>query len=236
MHLIIIGLLLIAGIIAYKPRYLPYLFGTCLFAGVLYLYLFYVGRPLYRATYIADIGTIVWMLYYFDSRYLRKREGRAPKAIAVLSVIALLACQMPVIKASRQLHSYGVNNRIAEEMSNFIEDNEENFYVFGKGTRGLSEYYATPLKVPEEGYQRNALGFGSWGTKSPYILDKLEAYGLKNTFEDLIDNEGAFLFEDSNADRLTEYMNKWYGDSYGEIYLEQAGEVDGHNLWRMRSR
>lgn len=238
MHLIIIGLLLIAGIIAYKPRYLPYLFGTCLFAGVLYLYLFYVGRPLYRATYIADIGTIVWMLYYFDSRYLRKREvgSGALRAAAGLCIIALVACQAPVIKASKQLHSYGVNNCISEEMADFIKDNEENFYVFGKGTRGLSEYYATPLRVPEEGYQKNALGFGSWGTKSPYILDKLEAYGLENTFEDLIDNDKAFLFEDKNVSRLTEYMNKWYGDSFGEIYPEKAGEVDGHSMWRMRSR
>ena len=108
--------------------------------------------------------------------------------------------------------------------------------MFGKGVRGLSEYYSKPIFVPERGYQRNAIGFGSWGTKSPYILQKLDAYGLDNTFGDLINNEKAFVFEDNNVARLTEYMNKWYGTEDIEIVLEQVDEIDGHPLWKVRSR
>lgn len=241
MHLMIIGCLFVAGLLMFKPKYWMYLAGACAYGALLYLYLYYLGRPLYRATYIADIGTIVWMLYYMDEKYLRRPEtvlskGLAAKAVTAICIIALLICQIPLLKASNQLHSYAVNGRTSDEMIEFLDRNQDNIYVFGKGIRGLSEYYSMPILVPEAGYQKNAIGFGSWGTKSPYILQKLDSYGLDNTFGDLINNEQAFVFEDDNVARLTEYMNKWYGKDNMEILLEQVDEIDGHPLWQVRSR
>ena len=241
MHLVIIGCLFIAGLLLYKPKYWTYLVCACAFGVLLYVYLYYLGRPLYRATYIADIGTIVWMLYYTDDRYLRKPEtvsstGIFAKAVTAICIVSLLICQIPLLKASEQLHSYATKGRTSEEMTEFINSNPDSLFVFGKGVRGLSEYYSKPIFVPERGYQRNAIGFGSWGTKSPYILQKLDAYGLDNTFGDLINNEKAFVFEDNNVARLTEYMNKWYGTEKMEIFLEQVDIIDGHPRWKVRSR
>ncbi|MCQ2546193.1 MAG: hypothetical protein MJ161_01425 [Clostridia bacterium] len=238
MHLILIGLLFLAGLILYKPRYCLYLLGACVFAAVLYCYLYYVGRPLYRATYIADFGTIIWMLYYADGRYLRKPElmnrgGKKEVIMCAACAALMLLCQLPVCKADIQLHDYAVSGQTPAEITKLIDSRQDNFYVFGKGTRGLSEYYAKPLDMPDRGYQKNALGFGSWGTRSPYLSDKMAAYGLSNTFADLIDNDRAFIFEDKNVDRLTEYMNKWYADGNTAILLEKTGEVGGHSLWKM---
>ena len=241
MHLVIIGCLFIAGLLLYKPKYWIYLMCACAFGALLYVYLYYLGRPLYRATYIADIVTIVWMLYYADEKYLRKPEtasrgGIFAKAVTAVCIITLLICQIPLMRASDQLHSFAIKGRTSQEMTEFINSNLDSFFVFGKGVRGLSEYYSKPVFVPERGYQKNAIGFGSWGTKSPYILQKLDAYGMDNTFGDLINNEKAFVFEDNNVARLTEYMNKWYGTEELEIFLEQVDEIDGHTLWKVRSR
>lgn len=241
-HLWLVFGFLLGMILLFKPKYLIYPLAACVFAGIIYMYLFYVGRPLYRATYIVDIGTVVWMLYYAKAEYLRKPDGflRTNKVVsgvlAAVCVAMLLMCQIPMAKASEQLHSYAVNGCISAEMSDFIDSNKDNFYVFGSGTKGLSEYYSEPTMIPEKGYQKNTLGFGSWGTKSPYLMDKLKAYGLENTFEDLIDNDKVFFFEDKNVSRLETYMNKWYGDDHGVIYFEKVDEIAGHNLWKMKSK
>ena len=135
-------------------------------------------------------------------------------------------------------HDFSANHEkmkaLLEHILWHIKDHEDCFFVFGNGQRGRAVYYADPVSVPEPNFQQNALGFGSWGTKSPYLNDKLGKYGMNNTFGDLIDNDKAFVFENKKKDALTKYLNKWYSDENSEIVLEQVDVIDGHPLWRVR--
>ncbi|GEM_PF-1863351 len=237
-HLLILGLLGAAVILLYRPRYWVYVIATGALVAALYIYLYYVGRPLYRATYIADISAMTWILYFMGGEEVRKgvaniRAGAIKVMICVLCAAFVLVCQMPMKDAYTQLHDYAVKGRISDEMTSYLKEHEDSFYVFGTGTRGLSPYYSEPLTMPGPNYQKNALGFGSWGTGSPYLKSKLAQYGLNNTFGDLIDNEKAFVFEDKNVDRLTKYFNKWYGPQTKMIYLEHVDTVAGHDLWKV---
>ena len=70
---------------------------------------------------------------------------------------------------------------------------------------------------------------------SPYLLDKLAAYGMKNPVKDLIDNDNAYYVGNKNIPRLTEYYNKWYGSDTSQISLVQIAKVDGYAVWKVVS-
>ena len=63
-HIIYLCVLAVWMLLALKPKHWPYVIGTGLMSLALYLALFYMQRPTYRALYIADIGAAVWLLYY----------------------------------------------------------------------------------------------------------------------------------------------------------------------------
>ncbi|MBR0127572.1 MAG: hypothetical protein IJL99_04860 [Firmicutes bacterium] len=241
MHLIILWLLLLIGILLYRPRVWIYIIAIGALAAALYVYLYYVGRPLYRASYIADVSAIIWILYYMGGEEVRKGlqkpDAKGVRGIKIMMCVIcaafVLLCQMPIMDSYTQLHNHALKGKMSEQMEAFLDENDDNFYVFANGTRGLSPYYSDPLTMPEPNYQKNALGFGSWGTKSPYIMDKLARYDLNNTFGDLIDNPKAFVFEDKNIDKLMTYFNKWYGGD-GEIVFEHVDEIAGHDLWSVK--
>ena len=241
MHLVILWLLLICGILLYRPRVWIYIACMGALACALYVYLYYVGRPLYRASYIADMSAIIWILYFMGGedvrKGLQKPDSKGIKGIQVmlcmLCAAFVMMCQMPIQNAYTQLHDFAQKGQMSEQMSAFLTENEDNFYVFANGTRGQSPYYADPLTVPEPNYQKNALGFGSWGTGSPYLIEKLNRYDLNNTFGDLIDNPKAFVFEDKHVKQLAAYFNKWYEDD-GTITLEHVDNIAGHDLWRVK--
>ena len=239
-HMLLLLLLAMAGIIAYKPRYWLYIIAIGVLTVLVYVYLFYLGRPAYRAEYIADLSAAVWLLYFMDSKYLRSGAARskgfasASAVCAVAISVMLLACQSPIHDKSVKMHEKALSGQTSPALAEYIKDHEDCFFVFGNGQRGRAVYYADPVSVPEPNFQQNALGFGSWGTKSPYLTEKLGKYGMNNTFGDLIDNDKAFVFENKKKDALTKYLNKWYSDENSEIVLEQVDVIDGHPLWRVR--
>lgn len=238
-HLWLLLALALAALLAYKPKYWLYIIAIGGLTVLVYVYLFYLGRPAYRAEYIADLAAALWLLYFMDSGYQRTGAAgsKSFKAVstagAILLSVILLACQLPIHEKCVSMHEKSMSGQTSPVLAQYLEDHEDSFFVFGNGQRGKSVYYADPLTVPEPNFQKNALGFGSWGTESPYLTEKLQRYGMSNTFADLIDNENAFVFEDKKKEALTTYLNKWYGDENSQIVLEPVDVIDGHPLWRV---
>ena len=81
----------------------------------------------------------------------------------------------------------------------------------------------------------NVIGTGSWGTTSPYVMDKLAVYGIRNPIKDLIDNSKAYYIGNKRISKLTEYYNKWYGSDGKQIYLEKTAEISGYTNRAVKS-
>ena len=93
--------------------------------------------------------------------------------------------------------------------------------------------YATPLLAPGRNGKNNVMGTGSWGTLSPYVLDKLQKYDMSNPIKELIDNDKAYYIGNKNIERLTEYYNKWYGGKDRKINLIRIDEAAGYGVYRV---
>ena len=121
-----------------------------------------------------------------------------------------------------------------DNVTEYFNSHKENLYIFSNGDKELSEFYLTPLRIPEKGFERNMICMGGWGTSSKFNHEKFGQYGLKEMYRDSIDNDRVFIVESRNIDRLTEYYNKWYGDGSYRIEFEFIKEIDGYELYQIK--
>ncbi len=249
-HILMLLVLGIYGLIILKPRRWIYVFAIGFMCLALYLALFYMGRPAYRAMYVADIGATIWLLYYYcgfanfgrknmysidegdgsDIVAWRFRGSQAVKIICgILVAVVAITMLIPTWKNCESSVD-GVGGRImSEELSEYLAENNDTMFVMSVSEKKFDEGYAHPLRSPARG-GKNLMGTGSWGTMSPYILDNLREYNMSNPIRNLIDNDSARYIGNKNIHRLEEYFNKWYGEN-GRICLKRTGEIDGFGVY-----
>ena len=244
MHIIILVALALFAFARLRPRYWIYVIlvgGGVLF---LYWYLFYIQRPAYRASYVIDWAASIWLLYYIDPCRTWGRNEETGK-IRVVPVITatLTALVLALALAGGGYAAYERGFDQAKEikgkirpdaLAQKISEDRSNVYVFSTRLKCNPETYAKPLKKPER--DRNVFTFGSWGTESPYLLDRMGEYAMSNVFGDTIDNNKVYVVENKNVDRMEEYMNRWYRAYTGAgraILYDPVDEVDGYKIWQV---
>jgi len=229
MLIIVLALLLIASI---RPGKWWYVIGICGLEICIYIMLYYIQRPQYRAFYVGDIGAAVWLLYTLSMEYrasgTSKRSLRLVASLAVLTAIFLL---IPAWNNLESQHASILKKIQSDTITEFYADNEDNLYISFTSEKKRNPSYATPLAAAVS--EKNAKGTGGWKTLTPIENKQLAEYGVSNCIADLIDNDKCFFIGNKNIDRLEEYYNKWYGDSAYSIELQEVGTVDKKSLWKI---
>ena len=231
-HMIILSVLALWMIFAVRPTGKLFVLAVGAATVVLHAYLFYIQRPAYRAMYVADICAVLYLLY--DLAGIRDISRKKLMPGIAVGLIAL-AMFVPMKENTASSYNKAAGWIRADELTEYIKENDEKFFVIATREKKSSSDYLTPWKAPDTSTEKNFMGTGSWGTMSPYILDKMGAYGIRNPIKDLIDNENACYVGNNNIDRLTEYYNKWYGGSDKTIYLEQIDTRGGMNVWKVKT-
>lgn len=241
-HLSILAVIAILGLILLKPHYWPFLFAAGAATFCIYLGLFYIGRPAYRAMYVADLGATLWLLYYFDwfkcwSLWVDRESGMqkaASVAVGLVSIALIIGLAGGIWlgwERCADKHQKMVSNLRPAALTERIAGDPNHVYVFSTREKKNLPSYASPLRAPQP--DPNVLTFGGWGTKSPYLLEKMKGLGLDNVFGDIIGNEKVYVIEDRNVDRMEDYFNKWYGEEGKPISYEPVDEVDGFRIWHV---
>ena len=228
--LMLLGLwLILAG--TWSSRLLVVL--AAMATAAMHVMLYYVERPAYRAFYVPIICAAVFMIYALSELGELPKWKKAP-GIAIALIIAVLV--LPVYKDSIKTFHKNEKRIMSDEFVERLKSDNDTFFVVGTMEKKTNPSYLTPWKAPDTSLDSNCMGGGSWGTKSPYILDKLSAYGIQNPIKDLIDNDNARYVGNKNVKNLTSYYNKWYGKDGRTIQLEQDGEIDGLKVWAVKSK
>lgn len=227
--LVLLGIwLMLAG--KWSSRLLVLL--SALAVAAMHIMLYFVERPAYRAFYVPDICAAMFMIYALSELGALPRWKKAPGIAIVLIAIALI---LPIYKQSADIFKNNQKRVMSNDFVEYLGDNKENFYVVGTREKKSNPGYLTPWKAPDTSIDDNCMGTGSWGTKSPYILDKLSAYEMTNPIKDLIDNDRVRFVGNKNVKNLTAYLNKWYGKDGKKIYFEEVGKIDGLKVWAVKS-
>lgn len=235
-HIIYLCALAAWMLLALKPKHWPYVIGTGLMSLALYLALFYMQRPNYRALYIADIGAAVWLLYYLMNNIDEKKSPRRGASAVMGAAVVLITVMLmvPAYSGSESKAADAADKMMSETMQEYFLQNEDCLYVWSTTEKKTSRIYSSPWRAPDN-KDHNVAGTGGWGVLSPYILGKLAEFGVYNPIKDLIDNDKAFFVGNNSIKRLEEYYNKWYGTDETLIYMQQVDEVDGNKIWLVKT-
>lgn len=248
-HIMILFILALYAFLKGKLKSLPYILALGISTFTLYFALNYMGRSIYRVLFIIDIAATMWLIYFIAARSHVKGSSESEqqndsehsttdfniKGVSVMLFVAVLTVSglglQSVNQKSKSKHaSIKVNSQDMEEI---LENDREHVYVFSTLDKCYDRSYLQPVKAPRP--FNNVFTFGAWGTKSPYLMDKMKNVGLDNVFGDIIDNEKVYVIDNSNADRMEEYLNKWYGNRYKnkKIAYKKVDDISGNKVWRV---
>ena len=230
MHLIILALLALYFISSVRPRSWLYPVLTGVLTAGIYIAVFYIARPQYRAFYVADTGAAFWMLFALS--IIPERNTKIIRNAACLVVICAMAMLFIPARESLESQRKHIEKQIEQaEVTEYFAAHTDTFFIGPTTAMKQPASYLDPLTVPVPA--PNVSGTGGWETMTPYKLDFLAEYGISNPVRDLIDNPGALFFGDSKRSQLREYYNKWYADDGREIVFEKVDEVAGQGIYRV---
>lgn len=232
MHIILLLLLAVYFISAVRPRYWLYAVLTGLLTAGIYIAVFYISRPQYRAFYVADAGAAFWLLFALSS--IPKRNTKVFRNITCIAAACAMALLfMPALHSLEAQRAHTEKQIEPAEITEYFAAHTENFYIGPTTAMKQPASYLDPLEVPVSA--PNVSGTGGWETMTPYKLDFLANYGVTNPVSGLIDAPGVYYFGDSKKGKLKEYLNKWYGEEEKEIVFEKVDEVAGKGIYRIVS-
>jgi hypothetical protein len=244
-HIVLIALMLILGGVIFGRRWLKLALILAVLALGAYGYLFYIGRPIYRAMYIIDLSAILWMLFAADRFYvsetLTKRLAKIKDFIAYPAICVLLS--IPLIMGALAMDwnpDKEEMSKNADELRDYTVQREDSYFVFDLATMDpyirTTSAYLNPLTPLPPDYQGNVAGFGGWETLSPHILDAMKRYGLNNLYGDIIDNDTVCVIDNYCYERMEQFFNDHYAKPGEVIYYEPVDEIGGYKIWQVKSR
>lgn len=238
-HIILLLVLAIWAAAMVRPKDWIYIIAVGVFSICLYLALFYMGRPAYRAMYVADIGAAIWLLYFVNykmDKLVDKKLLISKSIICLMAAAVMLLMMVPVWSGCNEKYECIKERQMPKTLSCYVSERKNTMFIFPVNARKNSEDYMRPLAVPKNKGGVNVMGTGSWGTMSPYVLSRLECFGMENPIRDLINNPTAFYVDRNDVRRLTEYYNRWYGKEMGKISMVCVEKIDGYGIWKVISQ
>ena len=232
MHIILLALLAVYFISAVRPRYWLYAMLTGVLTSGIYIAVYYISRPQYRAFYVADIGAAFWMLFALS--IISARNTKVIRNITCIAAVCALALLFGPAISSLEAQGAHIAKQIEpQEVTDYFAANTDKFFIGPTTAMKQPAAYLDPLEVPVPA--PNVSGTGGWETMTPYKLDFLATYGLTNPVSGLIDAPDVYYFGDSKKGKLREYLNKWYGSEGREIIFEKVDEAAGNGVYRVVS-
>ena len=232
MHIILLALLAVYFISAVRPRYWLYLIMTGVLTSGIYIAVYYISRPQYRAFYVADIGAAFWILFALS--IIKDRNTKVVRNLTCIAVVCMIALLFRPALVSLETQGERISRQIEpKEVTEYFAAHTDKLFIGPTTAMKQPAAYLDPLEVPKPA--PNVSGTGGWETMTPYKLDFLATYGLTNPISGLIDNPDVYFFSDSKKGKLKKYYNKWYGTEDKEIIFEKVDEAAGNNIYRVVS-
>lgn len=230
LHVVLAALLFIFILFFSKPEGWVYALMTCAVTLLIYVAIYYLQRPQYRALYVADAGAVFWLMYALTAA----RRRAAPKAKAVFALVIAAAVICMSLSAKQMIDGIDKHNKaqlIPEAQIEYFAGNPDKFFIGPTTSMGMSPAFADPLGRAES--PANMADTGGWDTMSPYRLEALGKYGIYNPIKDLINNPDALYVGNGKKKVLAEYFSKWYCRDGESVVFEKVDEVDGTNIYRI---
>lgn len=232
MHITIVLALAIYMLCANKPRTRWYILMIGGMTVAVYLSIYYMQRPQYRALYLGELSAALWLMYASVIGEKTEKPGR--QKIGALILAAAIMVMVPQAKGILNWREdHNINVVESQELLDYWETHPDQFFVVPTTIMGQPPSYTEPMKRPDEPV--NATGTGGWETLTPYKMEFLAKSGVYNPVKDLIDDPDKIYVSDYLVPELTEYYNKWYcgeNETVDFVKIDETGGIELYNVVR----
>lgn len=228
-HIIFMVILAAGMMITLKPRHWLYIFAIGGTTVALYVALYYIQRANYRVMYIADIGAVLWLIYYYASNSRRNEEdfrGRVAVVFGILLLVVSAAFSKPLLDNCHSKYERTAGTVMSEDAEQYLKEHKDTAYVWATYERKRTGRYIEPFLAPDES-EDNVFETGGWETMSPYTLDRLSKFGMTNPIKDLIDNDNAFYIGNKHIKQLEKYLTERYAKDGESVRMVEVDKIDG---------
>lgn len=185
-----------------------------------YFFLYYKGRYLMNR-----VDTGLWLAFSLVYIWLLGQEKirLSGKNGLVLLLGIFLFCQGTWsddwrINAGERLEK----NKSFQDIFAQIEEDKDHLYL--AVTSFLSTEYFAPYDTVEKGSLENVVWLGGWETNMVSTNEKMQRYGVKNPFRDIVDNDGVYLLGE-RTDLIEKYIQEHYNADAKKKKVRKMGEL-----------
>lgn len=232
-HIIIVAAFAVYMLCANRPGTWWYILAFGGLTVMVYISIYYMQRPQYRALYLGEESAAFWLAY---ASLTGEKTGRPAirRAGAVLLAAVTAAMVVPAMEMLEWKAKHNADITELRPILEYYEDHQDRFFVVPTTTMGMPQSYTEPLSPPAAPV--NATDTGGWDTLTPYKLGCLAKCGVYNPVKELIDDPDMVFVGDYKLAELKEYYNKWYCGENEAIDFVKIDEVDGINLYNVVRR
>lgn len=241
-HILILILISAIGMAVLRAKWMvfPFLIGA--FSVFCYLYLIFIGRFPYRATYGIDLAATVFLIFSMSFVLTRCRIHKKKRRFEFLLAIVIIITSLFINLYFCSLY-VDVNKNYpyySDELFEYMDKNKNSLFVFDTRTSGSFimhlSYYNKPLAKLPDGFCMNMSSFGGWGKESPYDKMILSRFGVDNVFEDIIDKNNVYVVDMNNKLLMEDYLNEYYGEKDFTIYYNSITNINGFDIWNVKKK
>lgn len=234
-------LLLLCFILNDKKYFLaPVIIGMAII--VLYSYLYYKGRVVYRVTYPIILASSLFLMYLFNFEKIHKIKINTHIKNIIVGTCALVVFVTGIyITAPKNEHfreSYYPST--VNELSDYMKENSGSTFEI---IRGKNIHYwffdnlvENPLLVSHWDYDSNYLESNCTYYDSPYYNSRLKSLGIDNPYANMLKN-GVYVVAETEmgeydtVDMLQKFLQKYYsnGKTVNVEIVEQLTDYTVYN-------
>ncbi len=239
-------ILCIGVLVCYKRKSWLFVILIGCISCLLYFYLWYKGRYVYRALFSIWFTASIFLLYSTVLMEKRKWFSKITKnrktniTLGVVAIFISIFAVLPIHKSINEMLPINQSdfNKIAN-LYNYIESSDNmNFalsstvYNYFKDSVGLTH----PLIVVQDKIYNKCAYYTNSYYAHPSYYKFLKKFNVNNLYRDIIDND-KFYFVDNeeNIDVFIKYLNDYYSNGK-TIYYKTVKKVDDFLICKVYSR
>lgn len=204
----------------YKKKSLVIIGGITSAIGLLYLYLFIIGRCNYRTAFSIWFTAIVCLIYSVSfikaDENLFENKLRSSKRFGIVSgIFYVLFVVYAILVVSPHIERTTKDNYPV--MENYINSTEDKIFALGRypylNLRNTTQFDNPMVFVQNDAWDK-CVYFGTPYYGHPSYNELLKEAGVENLYTDLIDNDNLYFVDDPRTDdinKLLYYLNEEYG-------------------------
>lgn len=234
-------------LIVYKKKALAFICPITLAIGLLYLYLFILGRCNYRTAF--GIWFVATVLLLYSIKYLSDRKDTKEQTVKMKHIYAKakmlifgLVCVLFV--------SYGIlvacpdidqtDDKDYPELESYIESSENCYFALGRNPyldfRNATQLDNALILVENKAFDK-CVYFGTPYYAHPFYNQILENAGIDNLYTDLADKENLYFVDRKiygDVENMLVYLNEQYGQD--KIFdAQEIKRVDDYIIYKISS-